>query len=54
MKYGEKRLSASTLLALQEAEQMISEYNNGTRTPPGFSNAKEMFAAMDLEDESEA
>jgi len=47
------RLSAETLSAMQETEQIIGEYANGTRMPKPFSNAREMFAAMDSEDEAE-
>ena len=49
----EPKLNAETLLAIQETEQIISEYKEGARTPKPFVNAHEMFAAMDLEDESE-
>ena len=49
----EPRLKAETLVAIQESEQIISEYADGTRTPRAFSNAREMFAAMDLDDEAE-
>ncbi|MCL2674262.1 MAG: type II toxin-antitoxin system RelB/DinJ family antitoxin [Defluviitaleaceae bacterium] len=47
----EPRLNVETLSAMQETEQILDEYNNGTRTPKSFSNAREMFAAMDAEDE---
>ena len=46
-------MNADTLLAIQEAEQIIKEYSDGSRIPRPFSNAHEMFAAMDLEDEVE-
>jgi DNA-damage-inducible protein J len=49
----EPKLSSDTLLAIQETEQIIDEYSNGSRIPKPFSNAHEMFAAMDLEDEAE-
>ena len=49
----EPKLNSDTLLAIQEAEQMLSEYSNGSRIPKSFSNAREMFAAMDAEDEAE-
>ena len=49
----ELKLNAETLSAMQETEQILEEYNNGSRTPKSFSNAREMFAAMDLEDEAE-
>ena len=47
------KLKTETLLAIQETEQIFEEYNNGTRTPRAFANAREMFAAMDAEDEAE-
>ena len=46
----EPKLNAETLAAIQEAEQILEEYSNGSRTPKPFSNASEMFAAMDEED----
>ena len=49
----EPGLNSETLSAMQETEQIIEEYENGLRTPKPFSNAGEMFAAMDLEDEAE-
>ncbi len=49
----EPKLNADTLLAMQETEEILDEYSNGTRKPKSFSNAREMFAAMDLEDEAE-
>ena len=49
----EPKLNAETLLAMQETEQILEEYENGLRIPKLFSNAQEMFAAMDLEDEAE-
>jgi len=47
----EPKLKSETLLAIRETEQILDEYENGTRPPRSFSNAKEMFAAMDVEDE---
>ena len=47
------KLNAETLLAMQETESILEEYNNGTRTPRAFTNARDMFAAMDAEDEAE-
>ena len=47
------KLNAETLLALQETEQILDEYNNGSRKQKTFINASEMFAAMDAEDEIE-
>lgn len=47
------KLNAETILALQETEGIVEEYNNGTRTLRTFTNAREMFAAMDAEDEAE-
>jgi len=49
----EPKVNAETLLAMQETEQIIEEYSNGSRMPKPFANAREMFAAMDLEDEAE-
>ena len=49
----EPKLNADTLSAMQETEQILEEYSNGSRMPKSFSNAREMFAAMDLEDEAE-
>jgi len=47
------KLNAETLLAIQETEQILTEYKDGTRTPKSFANAREMFSAMDLEDKME-
>jgi len=41
------------LFAIQETEQILKEYANGARAPKFFANAKEIFAAMDFEDEAE-
>ncbi|MCL2285537.1 MAG: type II toxin-antitoxin system RelB/DinJ family antitoxin [Firmicutes bacterium] len=49
----EPRLNAETLSAIQETEQILDEYSNGTRMQRSFSNARDMFAAMDAEDEAE-
>jgi DNA-damage-inducible protein J len=49
----EPKLNSDTLLAIQETEQILEEYANGSRVPKPFSNASEMFAAMDLEDTAE-
>ena len=49
----EPQLNAETLSAMQETEQILEEYANGSRAPKSFSNAREMFAAMDLEDQAE-
>ena len=49
----EPGFNAETLLAMQETEQILDEHINKTRTSKTFSNAREMFAAMDLEDEAE-
>ena len=49
----EPKLNADTLSAMQETEQILEEYSNGSRAPRPFSNAREMFAAMDSEDEAE-
>lgn len=47
------KLNAETLSAMQETEQILEEYDNGSRSVKTFTNARDMFAAMDLEDESE-
>ena len=39
--------NTQTVSAILEAEQILSEYNTGRRTPKAFANAHEMFAAMD-------
>jgi len=49
----EPRLNTETLLAMQETEQILDEYSDGIRIPRDFSNAREMFAAMDAEDEED-
>jgi len=49
----EPKLNADTLSAMQETEQILEEYTNGSRAHKSFSNASEMFAAMDFEDEAE-
>ena len=49
----DSRLNVETLLAMQETEQIIQEYDAGSRTAKSFANAHEMFAAMDEEDEAE-
>ena len=46
-------LNAETILAIQETEQISEEYDNSTRAPRAFTNAREMFAAMDIEAEAE-
>ena len=47
------KYNAETLMAIQETEQIIKDYKNGSRVPRAFSNAREMFAAMDSEDEAD-
>lgn len=49
----EPKLNAETLLAMQETEQILEEYDSGLRTQKPFSTARDMFAAMDLEDEED-
>ena len=49
----EPKLKSETLLAMLETEQILSEYTDGSRTLKSFANAREMFAAMDSEDEAE-
>ena len=49
----EPKLNVDVLAAMQETEQILEEYNNNARTPKSFSNARDMFAAMDFEDEAE-
>ena len=50
----EPKLNTDTLLAIQEAEQILDEYSDGSRVPKAFANARELFAAMDAEDEAES
>jgi len=47
------KYNAQTLLAMQETEQIIDEYDIGLRELKTFANAREMFAAMDAEDMAE-
>ena len=47
------KLNAQTILAMQETEQILDEYSDGTRTPRTFANARDMFAVMDAEDMAE-
>jgi len=47
------KLNAETLLAMQETEQILDDYDSGIRSPRGFVNAREMFEAMDAEDKIE-
>ena len=46
-------LNAKTLSAIQETEQIIEDYLNGSRIITPFINARDMFSAMDLEDSAE-
>jgi len=46
------KLNNETLRAIQETEQIIAEYDAGSRTPKLFANAREMFDAMALENET--
>ena len=48
------KLNHQTILAIQETEQILNEYNDGTRTQKAFDNARDMFAAMDAEDMAES
>ena len=47
------QLNAQTIMAIQETEQILDDYDNGIRTPRTFANARDMFAAMDAEDVAE-
>jgi len=47
------KMNAETLSAMQETEQIIEDYTKGARIPRTFASAREMFAAMDSEDEAE-
>jgi len=47
------KLNAETLLAMQETENILEEYNNGTRKQKNFTTARDMFAQMDAEDKAE-
>jgi len=49
----EPALSAEALYAIQETEQILEEYANNSRISKTYANAREMFAAMDLEDAAE-
>ena len=49
----EPKFNADTLAAMRETEQIIAEYAAGTRKPRPFTNAREMFAEMDAEDEAD-
>ena len=49
----EPRPNAELLEAMRESEQILAEYADGIRKPQPFTNAHDMFAAMDLEDEAE-
>ena len=49
----DSRLNADTLLAMQETEQIIEEYNKGSRIAKPFTNARDMFDAMDEEDRAD-
>ena len=50
----EPQLKSEVLLAIQESEQIISEYASGMRIKKSFANARELFNAMDAEDEAES
>jgi DNA-damage-inducible protein J len=41
------------LEAIAETEQMINEYENGTRKPQGFATARELMKYLMSEDEQE-
>jgi len=47
------QLSAETLLAFQEAEEILDEYDSGKRNTGNYLNAQDIFAAMDAEDAAE-
>ena len=49
----EPGLNAEVLIAMQEAEQILEAYNNNSRISKSFSSAREMFEAMDAEDEED-
>jgi hypothetical protein len=40
------------LQSMREADQILKDYADGTRTPPSYASAGEMFAAMDSEDKA--
>ena len=44
------KFNNQTVLAIQETEQILNEYTNGLRTPKPYTNARDMFTAMDTED----
>ena len=39
----EPKLNADTLSAIQETEQILEEYSNGSRAPKPFSNARDSY-----------
>ena len=45
--------NARLLAAMEETEQILKEYEDGTRERPTYTTVREMFAAMDAEDEAE-
>ena len=48
-----RTFSAELLDAMEEAEQIIAEFDAGIRQPGPYRNAREMSLAMDAEDEAE-
>ena len=40
-------------MAMQETEQILAEYSNGSRALKPFVSARDMFEAMDAEDDTE-
>jgi len=44
------KLNTKTILAIEETEQILEEYDSGVRPLNTFTNAREMFAAMDKDD----
>jgi len=50
----EPQFNAEVLQAMEETEQILEEIADGARQSRNFANAREMFAAMDLEDKAES
>jgi DNA-damage-inducible protein J len=49
----EPKFNTEIVKAIFETEQIIKDYDNGSRLPKAISNAYELFLAMDMEDEAE-
>jgi DNA-damage-inducible protein J len=49
----QRKFSTELLEAMEETEQLIKDIESGKRKSETYANARELFAAMDLEDEAE-